>query len=208
MDFRILGPLHISRDGRQLGLGGHRQKVVVCLLLLHANEVISAEQIIDVLWGEAAPETARKALQVYISRLRRILGAGVLETRAPGYLIRVPDGELDAQRFERLLAQGKQALATGDPGRAAALLRTALGPWLCSECITRIRGSSNVASNSRVLSVDPSLMMINSKSGSFCAITLAMARGSTAARLCVGRMIVQRGTFIGSPRDTRSRLQT
>ena len=123
---RILGPLHISRDGRQLGLGGHRQKVVVCLLLLHANEVISAEQIIDVLWGESAPETARKALQVYISRLRRILGAGVLETRAPGYLIRIQDGELDVQRFERLVAQGKHALATGDPGRAAALLRTAL----------------------------------------------------------------------------------
>ena len=129
MDFRILGPLHISRDGRQLGLGGHRQKVVVCLLLLHANEVISAEQIIDVLWGEAAPATARKALQVYISRLRRILGAGVLETRAPGYLIRVQDGELDVQRFERLVAQGKHALATGDPGRAAALLRTALVLW-------------------------------------------------------------------------------
>ena len=129
MDFRILGPLHISRDGRQLGLGGHRQKVVVCLLLLHANEVISAEQIIDVLWGEAAPETARKALQVYISRLRRILGAGVLETRAPGYLIRIQDGELDMQRFERLVAQGKHALATGDPGRAAALLRTALVLW-------------------------------------------------------------------------------
>ena len=101
MDFRILDPFHVSRDGRQVGLGGHRQKVVVCLLLLHANEVISAEQIIDVLWGETAPATARKALQVYISRLRRILGAGVLETRAPGYLIRVQDGELDVQRFER-----------------------------------------------------------------------------------------------------------
>ena len=129
MDFRILGPLHISRDGHQLGLGGHRQKVLVCVLLLHANEVMSAEQIIDVLWGETAPATARKALQVYVSRLRRILGAGVLETRAPGYLIRVHDGELDAQRFERLLVQGKQALATGDPGRAAALLRTALALW-------------------------------------------------------------------------------
>ena len=129
MDFRILGPLHISRDGRPLSLGGHRQMVLVGLLLLHANEVISAERIIDVLWGETPSATARKALQIYVSRLRQALGAGVLETRAPGYLIRVPDGELDAQRFERLLAQGKQALATGDPGRAAALLRMALGLW-------------------------------------------------------------------------------
>jgi DNA-binding SARP family transcriptional activator len=129
VDFRILGPLQVSRDGRPLSLGGHRQTVLMCLLLLHANEVISAERIIDVLWGETPSATARKALQVYVSRLRRILGPGVLETRALGYLIQVQDGELDAQRFERLVAQGKQALATGEPGRAAALLRTALALW-------------------------------------------------------------------------------
>jgi DNA-binding SARP family transcriptional activator len=129
VDFRILGPLHVGREGRLLALGGHRQKVLVCLLLIHANEVMSAEQIIDALWGEAALPTARKALQVSVSRLRQILGAGVLETRAPGYLIRVEDGELDTQRFERLLAQGKYELATGDPGRAAAKLRTALALW-------------------------------------------------------------------------------
>jgi DNA-binding SARP family transcriptional activator len=127
VDFRILGPLRVSREDRPLELGGHRQKVLVCLLLLHANEVLSAERIIDVLWGECPPATARKALQVLISRLRQILGAGVLETRSPGYLIRVQDGELDAQRFERLVAQGKQALGAGDPGRGAALLRSGSG---------------------------------------------------------------------------------
>jgi DNA-binding SARP family transcriptional activator len=125
VDFRILGPLRVSREDRSLELGGHRQKVLVCLLLLHANEVVSAGRIIDVLWGEGPPATARKALQVLISRLRRILGAGVLETRAPGYLIRVQDGELDAQRFQRLIAQGKRALATGDHGRAAASAHSA-----------------------------------------------------------------------------------
>jgi DNA-binding SARP family transcriptional activator len=129
VDFRILGPLQVSREGRLLDVGGHRQKVLVCLLLLHANEVISAERIIDMLWGETAPATARKALQVSVSRLRQILGAGVLETRAPGYLIRVQDAELDLQRFERLVVQGKQALASGDPGRAAVLLRKALTLW-------------------------------------------------------------------------------
>jgi DNA-binding SARP family transcriptional activator len=76
VDFRILGPLRVSREDRSLELGGHRQKVLVCLLLLHANEVVSAGRIIDVLWGEGPPATARKALQVLISRLRRILGAG------------------------------------------------------------------------------------------------------------------------------------
>jgi DNA-binding SARP family transcriptional activator len=129
VDFRILGPLGVSCEGRPLDLRGHRQKVLIALLLLHANKVVSAERIVDVLWGEAPPPTARKALQVQVSRLRRMLGEGVLETRAPGYLIRVQDGELDAQRFERLATQGKYALAAGDPGRAGALLRTALGLW-------------------------------------------------------------------------------
>jgi DNA-binding SARP family transcriptional activator len=129
VEFRILGPLRVGREGSPLSVGGHRQKVLVCLLLLHPNEVMAAEQIIDVLWGETPSTTARKALQVYISRLRQLLGPGVLETRAPGYLIRVEDGELDAQRFEGLLAQGKHALTTGDPGHAAALLRRALALW-------------------------------------------------------------------------------
>jgi DNA-binding SARP family transcriptional activator len=129
VDFRILGPLYVSREGRELRLGGHQQKVLVCLLLLHANEVVSAERIIDALWGEAAPATARKALQVSMSRLRQVLGAGVLETHTPGYLIRVQNGEFDAHRFEGLVAQGKHALTTGEPGRAAALLRTALALW-------------------------------------------------------------------------------
>jgi DNA-binding SARP family transcriptional activator/tetratricopeptide (TPR) repeat protein len=129
VDSRILGPLSVSREGGSLNLGGHRQKVLICLLLLHANQVVSTDRIIDVLWGEAAPATARKALQVQVSRLRQILGPGVLETRAPGYLIRVQGGELDVERFERLVAQGKHALANGDAGRAAALLRTALALW-------------------------------------------------------------------------------
>jgi DNA-binding SARP family transcriptional activator/tetratricopeptide (TPR) repeat protein len=129
VDFRILGPLYVSREGRPLRLGGHQQKMLVCLLLLHANEVVSAERIIDALWGEAAPATARKALQVSISRLRQMLGTGVLETHSPGYLIRVQSGEFDVQRFEGLVAQGKHVLTAGEPGRAAALLRTALALW-------------------------------------------------------------------------------
>ena len=116
MDFRILGPLNVSREAARSSLGGHRQTVLSACFCCMPMRSISAERIIDVLWGETPPATARKALQVYVSRLRRILGAGVLETRAPGYLIRVQDGELDAQRFERLVAQGKQALATGEPG--------------------------------------------------------------------------------------------
>jgi predicted ATPase/DNA-binding SARP family transcriptional activator len=129
VEFRILGSLQVSRDARPLNLGGYRQRVLVGLLLVHANEVVSAERIIDVLWAEAPPPTARKALQVNVSRLRKLLGAGLLETGTPGYFIRVQDGELDAQRFEKLFEQGKQALITGDPAHAAAILRKALALW-------------------------------------------------------------------------------
>src|SRR5262249_60083247 len=94
-------------------------------------------------------------------------------------------------------SESKKA-STGAAAMLIPILRAALGPRLCSECRTRMRVSSKVASHSRVLSVDPSSMMINSKSCSFCAITLETARGSTAARLWVGRMIVQRGAFIES----------
>jgi DNA-binding SARP family transcriptional activator/tetratricopeptide (TPR) repeat protein len=129
VDFRILGPLEVSREGRPVTLGAQRHKALVCLLLVRANEVVSADRLVDELWRGAPPATARKALQVYVSRVRKALGAEVLETRAPGYVIRVEDGALDARRFERLVAEGRQALAGGDPARAAASLRKALALW-------------------------------------------------------------------------------
>jgi DNA-binding SARP family transcriptional activator len=110
-EFRILGPLEVVEDGHVLDVGGAKQRALLAMLLLHANEVVSTDRLIDALWEDAPPNRAHKALQVYVSQLRKLLGRERLETKTPGYLLRVAPDELDVARFERLIADGKQAEA-------------------------------------------------------------------------------------------------
>lgn len=107
MEFRILGPLEVTADGRALDLGGHKQRTLLALLLLQANRVVSSDRLIEALWEEDPPGTAAKALQVHVSQLRKLVGRERLETRAPGYLLRVGPDELDLERFERLQEEGR-----------------------------------------------------------------------------------------------------
>ena len=116
MEFRILGPLEVIEDGQALDLGGQKQRALLAVLLLHANEVVSADRLIDALWPERPPETAAKALQVYVSQLRKTLGKKRVETRTPGYLLRIGEDELDLERCRRLAEAGK-------PGEALSLWR-------------------------------------------------------------------------------------
>src|ERR1700674_5033552 len=133
MDFRILGPLEVRDGDRTVGLGGDKQRALLAVLLLHANEVVSADRLIDDLWGETPPPSAAKTLQVHVSRLRKTLadsGAeGVLLTRGHGYLILVEPGQLDVDRFRRLLEEGRHALAGGEPELATTILRQGLALW-------------------------------------------------------------------------------
>jgi DNA-binding SARP family transcriptional activator len=108
----------------------------LAVLLLHANETLSTDRLIDELWGERPPATAAKTVQVYISRLRRALAgaegngsAGVVVTREHGYELELDPERLDAHRFERLVAEGSSELAAGRPQRAAAALEGALSLW-------------------------------------------------------------------------------
>jgi DNA-binding SARP family transcriptional activator/ABC-type branched-subunit amino acid transport system substrate-binding protein len=133
MDFRILGPLEVRDVGREVVLGGGKQRALLALLLLHPNEVLTSDRLIDALWGESPPPTAAKMLHNYVSQLRRALGEGepstsALETRSNGYLLRLGRGERDLDRFEELLERGR-ALDGEDPKTAARLLREALGLW-------------------------------------------------------------------------------
>ncbi len=137
LEFRILGPVEVLADGRPLPLGGAKQRALLAILLLHANEVVSSDRLIDELWGDVPPETVAQGLRVYVSQLRKVLepdhlpGAGneVLVTRAPGYVIQLGPDQLDLHRFERLLAEAREALAAGDPTRSSAKLRDALALW-------------------------------------------------------------------------------
>ena len=107
MEFRILGPLEVLDNGHRLELGGAKQRALLAILLLHANEVVSTDRLIDALWEEDAPETGRKALQVYVSQLRKALGKNRISTQSPGYRLQLEPEELDLSRFQRLLDEGK-----------------------------------------------------------------------------------------------------
>ncbi len=128
MEFRILGPLEVWDGGCEVSLGGRRPRALLALLLLHPNEVVSADRLIDELWGEDSPERAA-ALRVNVSRLRKALPPDVLTTRSPGYVIRVEPDDLDLHRFERLVDEARGLRARGLAAEASERLREALSLW-------------------------------------------------------------------------------
>src|SRR5215213_227411 len=116
MEFRILGPIEARDAAGAIKLGGTKPRAVLAVLLLHANEPVSAERLALALWGEEVPAGAVKTIHVHVSRLRRALGEPeMLVTTPAGYELRVAPGELDVDRFEQLSAEGHQALADGRP---------------------------------------------------------------------------------------------
>ncbi len=129
MDYRILGPLEALDGERKLPLGGARQRAVLALLLLHGNETLTRDVIVDHLWGEDAPPTAAKVLQNCVSALRKELPSDTIRTVAGAYGLTLEPDELDRDRFERLLAEGRAALEAGDHAEAADQFRRGLGLW-------------------------------------------------------------------------------
>ncbi|HEX4929685.1 MAG TPA: BTAD domain-containing putative transcriptional regulator, partial [Gaiellaceae bacterium] len=127
--FLLLGPLEVHIEGRPVALGGLRQRALLALLLLRPNEVVSRDRLIEELWGERAPERAANALAALVGRLRRLLPAGTVVTRAGGYEAQVEQDAIDLYRFERLRQEGDAALAADDPAAAAEQLRSGLSLW-------------------------------------------------------------------------------
>jgi DNA-binding SARP family transcriptional activator len=125
LDFRILGPLEVTAEGVPLAISGRNQRSVLTLLLLRANETVSAERLINELWGEQPPKTAGTSLQNAVSQLRKALGPDVLLTKAPGYVLTIRPDQLDLGRFEHLLREGR---AAHGPERAR-VLGEALALW-------------------------------------------------------------------------------
>jgi DNA-binding SARP family transcriptional activator len=136
MEFRILGPLEVEYDGRLIPVGGTKQRALLALLLLHANEVVSRDRLIDELWAGSPPDSGRTALQVHVSQLRKLLDPDatrgdeeLLVTRAPGYALRVEHESIDLGQFKTLVAAGKAALANGNAEEAHEHLAEALALW-------------------------------------------------------------------------------
>jgi len=129
MEFRLLGPLEALADSAPLAIAAGKQRALLALLLLHANRTVPRDRIVDSLWGDDAPESAAKMVQIHVSQLRKALPEPRLRTRAPGYLLEVGADELDLARFERAVAEGREALTQGDARRARELLGGALALW-------------------------------------------------------------------------------
>ena len=133
IDYRLLGPIEAGVDGRVLNIGGQKQRALLAVLVLSANQPVPRDVLVDRLWGERPPAGAQHTLEVYISRLRRALepaaGGPVVLTRPGAYVLQAPGERIDVRRFERLAGEGRRALAGGAPGRTAADLREALALW-------------------------------------------------------------------------------
>ena len=124
-----MGTLEVLLDGRALGLGRPKQRALLAVLLLDANQAVSVDRLIEELWGDEPPKSARHGLEVYVSGLRKVIGADRIRTADPGYLLRVEPGELDFTRFEHLLHKGRRTLEAGRAGAARETLSDALALW-------------------------------------------------------------------------------
>jgi DNA-binding NarL/FixJ family response regulator/DNA-binding winged helix-turn-helix (wHTH) protein len=132
VEYRILGPLEVVDEGEPVALARLKERLVLGVLLLHANEFVSRERLIDELWGESPPPTARKAVNVYVSELRKALtrnGLDPITTADGGYRFRVDSDELDLAHVEQLLATARERAAVGKLEAAAELLREAIALW-------------------------------------------------------------------------------
>jgi DNA-binding SARP family transcriptional activator len=125
LEFRVLGPLEVVHDGRVVPLDRRRMRALLAFLLLHANELVSADRLIDEVWGPEPPKTAGASLQNYVSRLRKAIGADAVVSQPPGYVLRVDPARFDLARFERLTAEARGAEAR----ERAEKLRAALALW-------------------------------------------------------------------------------
>ena len=125
LDFRVLGPLEVVGDQGAVALAQGKARAALGVLLIHANKVVATDRLIDDIWGAQPPATALKSVHVYVSQLRRSLGADAIVTRPPGYQLRLEPGQLDLHRFERLWEEAAHA----EPATAAATLREALALW-------------------------------------------------------------------------------
>jgi DNA-binding SARP family transcriptional activator/DNA-binding beta-propeller fold protein YncE len=136
VEFRLLGPLDVVVDGRSVPLGGIKQRTLLAILVLHANEVVPTDRLIDELWPDGTPASALATLQGYVSRLRKALdpdrgngGAATIAFRPPGYVLTAFGDQIDAYRFEQLVAEAEARASSGAAAEAAALLRDALALW-------------------------------------------------------------------------------
>ncbi|MEU9835652.1 BTAD domain-containing putative transcriptional regulator [Streptosporangium sp. NPDC048047] len=128
-EFRVLGPVKVVRDGVELFMNASREQVILACLLLNANRVMSVERLIEAVWAGSAPPSAWRQVAICVSRLRRTLGAGVIKTSSPGYLLRAEPDSIDWLRFTSMVDRSRALVSLGSAEEAVLLLREALALW-------------------------------------------------------------------------------
>lgn len=129
LEFRIFGPLEVFDSGRGVDLPARKPRVVLLRLLVGAGRAVPVDALADALWGDLPPASAAKVLQIYVSQLRKVLGASTIRTVPNGYLLDIAPEQVDAHRFAALLADGRRVADAGNAPLAASLFRQALGLW-------------------------------------------------------------------------------
>ena len=129
LELRVLGPLEALTTGRAANLGGPKPRALLAVLALEPGHVVSVDRLVEALWPGETPDTAAHAVQVYVSQLRKALGADVIARRAPGYSLEVEPARVDLHRFVQLATHGRETLAAGDAASSATVLREALALW-------------------------------------------------------------------------------
>ena len=129
LEFRILGPVEVLRNGADLKIGPRKERLLLARLLLNASRVVSADQLIEDLWAGRPPSGAAKTLRSYVSHLRGALGGDIVKGRPPGYVLDIEPEQVDARRFESLLRDGRDARSRGEAEEASVRLREGLDLW-------------------------------------------------------------------------------
>ena len=129
MEFKLLGPLEVGNGSAPVAIAGRKQRALLARLLLDANRTVAADRLVDDLWGESVPESAQKMVQIYVSQLRKVLPDGILQTRPPGYAVKVEPASIDLVRFEQLRREGEAAHAAGNAELASRRFDEALSLW-------------------------------------------------------------------------------
>src|SRR5881394_2283581 len=129
MEVRVLGPLELADGGTAIPISALKHRRLLAALAIEAGTTQTADKLIDAVWEASPPTSAPKLLQIYVSQLRKTMTPGAIRTHGSGYALEFKAVSLDATRFERLVADGKQAMHDGNPALAASMLRRALGLW-------------------------------------------------------------------------------
>jgi DNA-binding SARP family transcriptional activator/DNA polymerase III delta prime subunit len=129
VDFGLLGPLAVTEGDGPVPISSPKQRTLLAALLLRAGALVTVGELAEAIWGDDLPAYPRRAVQIYVTRLRKLLGAGLIHSRLEGYVLAVAADDVDVGRFELLLAQARQVASLGDRQREAVVLRQALGLW-------------------------------------------------------------------------------